>query len=213
MNRKKREEDFMRFKKGRKGFTLVELIVVLVILAILAALLVPALTGYIDKAKEKSVVAEARMILQAVQTEVSEIYGTSDWKQIGSAGTIASADGTIIAGDPLGEEWKEKRKSRYKDIVDLAEVPSLSDGTGKFMAGILATGKVRILVYNDGKGNICLYHVDTNRYEVLKTSKVSDEAINYCYNKVFMTIEGTQKDGIDWWSYEIFTSHILQPRG
>lgn len=43
----------MRLKKGRKGFTLVELIVVLVILAILAALLVPALTGYIDKAKEK----------------------------------------------------------------------------------------------------------------------------------------------------------------
>lgn len=73
----------MRFKKGRKGFTLIELIVVLVILAVLAALLVPALTGYIDKAKEKSVVAEARMILQAVQTEVSEIYGTSDWKQIG----------------------------------------------------------------------------------------------------------------------------------
>ena len=38
----------------KKGFTLVELIVVLVILAILAALLIPALTGYINKAKEKS---------------------------------------------------------------------------------------------------------------------------------------------------------------
>lgn len=37
--------------KDKKGFTLVELIVVLVILAILAALLVPALTGYIDKSK------------------------------------------------------------------------------------------------------------------------------------------------------------------
>ena len=45
MNRKKREEDFMRLKNGRKGFTLIELIVVLVILAVLAALLVPALTG------------------------------------------------------------------------------------------------------------------------------------------------------------------------
>ena len=40
--------------KKKRGFTLVELIVVLVILAILAALLVPALTGYIDKAKKKS---------------------------------------------------------------------------------------------------------------------------------------------------------------
>ena len=38
--------------KEKKGFTLVELIVVLVILAILAALLIPALTKYIDKAKE-----------------------------------------------------------------------------------------------------------------------------------------------------------------
>ena len=81
----------MRFKKGRKGFTLIELIVVLVILAVLAALLVPALTGYIDKAKEKSVVAEARMILQAVQTEVSEIYGTSDWKQIGNCESSRSS--------------------------------------------------------------------------------------------------------------------------
>lgn len=204
----------MRLKNGRKGFTLVELIVVLVILAILAALLVPALTGYIDKAKEKSVVAEARMILQAVQTEVSEIYGTSDWKQIGAFGTIASANGMpYYIGDSQGEEWKEKRESRYEDIVNLAEVPSLSDGTGKFMAGILATGKVRILVYNDGKGNICLYHVDTNRYEVLKTSKVSDAGIDYCYNKVFMTIEGTVEGEVKYWSYEIFTSHILQPIG
>lgn len=211
MNRKKQEEDFMRLKKGRKGFTLVELIVVLVILAILAALLVPALTGYIDKAKEKSVVAEARMILQAVQTEVSEIYGTSDWKQIGKAGTIASADGKpFITGNSQGNEWEEKCKSRYKDIVNLAEVPSLSDGTGKFMAGILATGKVRILVYNDGKGNICLYHVDTNRYEVLKTSKVNNELIEGYYNKVFMTIEGTVKDGYDAWSYDFFTLYLLQ---
>ena len=38
--------------KDKKGFTLVELIVVLVILAILAALLIPALTGYIDKANK-----------------------------------------------------------------------------------------------------------------------------------------------------------------
>lgn len=99
----------MRFKKGRKGFTLVELIVVLVILAILSALLVPALTGYIDKAKEKSVVAEARMILQAVQTEVSEIYGTSDWKQIGAYGTIASANGMpYYKGDSQGNEWERK---------------------------------------------------------------------------------------------------------
>lgn len=63
-------------KHKNKGFTLVELIVVLVILAILAALLVPALTGYIDKAKEKKIVAETRMVVMAVQTVASETYGS-----------------------------------------------------------------------------------------------------------------------------------------
>ena len=61
--------------KNKKGFTLVELIVVLVILAILAALLVPALTGYIDKANKEKVVSECRMVVMAAQTEASELYG------------------------------------------------------------------------------------------------------------------------------------------
>lgn len=63
--------------KKKKGFTLVELIVVLVILAILAALLIPALTGYIDNANEKKVTAEARTALMACQTVVSDVYGTT----------------------------------------------------------------------------------------------------------------------------------------
>ena len=55
----------MTRNKNNKGFTLVELIVVLAILAILAAMLVPSLTGYIDKAKEKKEVANARLLLEA----------------------------------------------------------------------------------------------------------------------------------------------------
>lgn len=71
-----------RSRKG--GFTLVELIVVLVILAILAALLIPALTGYIDRAKEKNVIAETRQCVMAAQTLYDEAYanvkknGTAD---------------------------------------------------------------------------------------------------------------------------------------
>ena len=62
-------------KDNKKGFTLVELIVVLVILAILAALLIPALTKYIDKAKEKQIVAETRQSVMAAQTIADELYG------------------------------------------------------------------------------------------------------------------------------------------
>lgn len=69
-------ERIKKAKENKKGFTLVELIVVLVILAILAAILIPTLTGYIDKANEKKVIAEARMTLMAAQTTMSEYYGT-----------------------------------------------------------------------------------------------------------------------------------------
>ncbi len=62
-------------RKKDKGFTLVELIVVLVILAILAAILVPALLGYIDRAKEKQYVLNAKSALTATQAEFSSLYG------------------------------------------------------------------------------------------------------------------------------------------
>ena len=65
-------------KNKKKGFTLVELIVVLAILAILAAMLVPALTGYIDKANEKKAIATARQYYVAAQTVVSEAYAEGD---------------------------------------------------------------------------------------------------------------------------------------
>lgn len=73
--------------KKKKGFTLVELIVVLVILAILATLLVPALTGYIDKANKEKVVSETRMVVMAVQTVASEAYG-----QIGAGKDLSNTN-------------------------------------------------------------------------------------------------------------------------
>lgn len=81
----------IRKMKNKKGFALVELIVVLVILAILAALLVPALTGYIDRARKEAIVAETRSVVMATQTVVAEKYGA----KAGDV-TIADADKTTI---------------------------------------------------------------------------------------------------------------------
>lgn len=75
-----------KLKKSKKGFTLVEIIVVLVIIAILAAIAIPAMTGWIDRANEKTILAEARTALLAAQTLVSENYGS------GVTGTPTSAE-------------------------------------------------------------------------------------------------------------------------
>lgn len=91
-------------KNKKKGFTLVELIVVLVILAILAALLIPALTGYIDRAKRKTIVAETRQVVMAAQTLVDEEYSKDATADENTATTnvdvagiqkLAEVDGTV----------------------------------------------------------------------------------------------------------------------
>lgn len=85
-------------KNKKKGFTLVELIVVLVILAILAALLIPALTGYIDKAKKKDVIAETRQVVMAAQTLTDEAYAS---KNVG--GDVTFGDGKDVTKAKVAE--------------------------------------------------------------------------------------------------------------
>ena len=57
--------------KSRQAFTLVELIIVLVILAVIAAMLVPALTGYIDRTRKEKYYTNAHYALTAAQATIS----------------------------------------------------------------------------------------------------------------------------------------------
>ena len=101
----------------KRGFTLVELIV-LVILAILAALLIPALTGYIDKAKKDQVIAETRMLHEAVQTEMSELYGSANW-ELNDATTLASSTGGEIGigTKPNGYDLKANYDKTFRSTL------------------------------------------------------------------------------------------------
>ena len=110
-------------KNKKKGFTLVELIVVLAILAILAAMLVPALTGYIDKANEKKVIATARQYYVAAQTVVSEAYANGDSVNgftISRNETNNKINGSIIIDNTTYENASEN--PYFNDFVNLAEI-------------------------------------------------------------------------------------------
>lgn len=154
----------MKIFKNRRGFTLVELIVVLVILAILASLLIPALTGYIDKAKRDQVVSETRMLHEAVQTVAGEAYGSSEWPS-DDIFTIASQSGRNVT-NPNDTATHDNLKDRYNEIVKLAEVPSLTEGTGSFAAFSDTSGSIFCVMYNSGRGLLGVYYRETGEYKV-----------------------------------------------
>ena len=138
----------IRKMKNKKGFTLVELIVVLVILAILVALLIPALTGYIDKANKQKIIATTRQVMMAAQTETSEAYAKVDG---GKFTTLTlSADTT----------------PSLNKILELAEVASVSKD-GKTVTYKNGISKVEVTITADGhvdtvtveqSGFTCVYH-------------------------------------------------------
>ena len=165
-------EEFVMFEKirkmkNKKGFTLVELIVVLVILAILAALLIPALTGYIDKANKEKVVATTRMVVMAAQTEASEKYGLK------AAGQLNNGNNITVSYDGTTDGTTASNAVDGIDIKAIGKLAEVMDDADAFVNGVTS-----ISVTINAKGTVtdatvvqsgftCTYDADgTDKYSV-----------------------------------------------
>lgn len=195
---------WIQTQRNRKaGFTLVELIVVLVILAILAALLVPALTGYMDKAKEKQVIAETRSLLTAIQTEASELYAEDkipqDNTSLQNYPALASKNG-VASDDDSYFLTSDELKENYNKIVSLSELKSLENGKGSFICAVDGKGKVRSIIYNAGNGYTGLYFAETAEYMAVKASTSENAgAYDRYINKVIATHYYATNPQLDLW--------------
>lgn len=104
--------------KKKKGFTLIELMAVIAIIAILAAVLVPTVSGYINRSKKTAVITQVRTLVNAVET-----YNATAATQIKNDDTLSDVHDILKTAELLSSTDEDINKllgtvkiSLYKQI-------------------------------------------------------------------------------------------------
>lgn len=148
-----------KFRKNKKGFTLVEVVVVLVIIAILIAIAVPSVMKYIDDANEAKYLAEARAIYIATEAELTKDY--ADNKKIDySIYTGADADAkeaAFIAALETATGFTSGNiseiKADDKDVTAITNLNGVENYQFKFTSPSSGT-EVKVVVEKNGTAKL-----------------------------------------------------------
>lgn len=185
-----------RTLRSRRGFTLVELVVVLVIAGITASFAVPALTGYIDNAKEKQAVSETQACVETATRIAAQKY--AEWQKnttyqlaggneltssaefqplVGCTGTTSSTPPTVTGGDVALTEGSGQyllHVSKYEaggfpatgSTADISAAASVTGTINTLTCS--SSGQVVYLVYTS-KDGITVVYTNNGRSSTVST--------------------------------------------